>query len=398
MPDAEIRILLVDDDEAIRTSVPDDLEARLTDRHGIDGSVEPVATVDDVWNHLESHTYNLLIIDLKLDGGRDGTELINEILDKQVLPLFIYSAFTEDLPETHEDHGFIKIFEKSGDEQLDRMADRVARWHESGALEFFSERGLVGSVLRRTLARTMWDNVSKYWRHFDTDDREIRERSAVRLASNLLHDEFMSRDEFRGNGGEVSVHHGEIYILDTPREYLALGDLIVKEAEGHQIVLSPSCDLIPRPTGGAKANTVLFAECVPFEDFAGRYPEHVVTKFRQIQDEEGSSNHNKAKDYFSRMMRHSKLNDAGQYFFLPPFAHFDGGVIDFTGLDTVPYVDETCERLVEDRLLTLNREVSAELGSRFVRYMLRLGQPAYDEGPLANAMARLGSRIVGQDD
>lgn len=391
MPLDELKILLVDDKDIIRDTVPEDLEGRLDEEHGLPSSVEAVPTISEVKDCLKEQTYHLLIVDLRLEGEGNGVELIDEILESQVLPLFIYSGYTGDLPPEHRKHGFIKVFEKSDDDQLHTMAEQIADWNASGALEFFSEGGLVGSILKRTLARTMWNNVSRYWEHFELDDPEYRQRIAIRLASNLIHDEYMSREEFTEDFGEVTVHHGEAYILDTPRNHLALGD-VVEHEDDHHVVLTPSCDLIPRGGGDPKTDTVLMAGCESFTSLAEREPS-VQTKFENIQkgENEGRSG---ASRYFGKMMRHAEMNDAGQYFFLPPFAHFDGGVIDFLDINTEDYRGEAREHLVNQRTITLNRELSAELGSRFVRYMLRLGQPTYDENILADAMAALGSDIL----
>jgi len=78
------------------------------------------------------------------------------------------------------------------------------------------------------------------------------------------------------------------------------------------------------------------------------------------------------------MMRHAWLNDSGRRFFLPPFATFPGGMIDFLRLSTAPYGGEASKRLVANRVLSLNREVSSELAARFVRFMSRLGQAPFD--------------------
>ncbi len=85
-------------------------------------------------------------------------------------------------------------------------------------------------------------------------------------------------------------------------------------------------------------------------------------------------------------MRQAMYNDAGQYFFLPPFADFGGGVIDFLRLHAVPYSTEHRPTLVGTRILSLTREMASELAARFVRYMSRLGQPAYDGVELVRAV------------
>lgn len=390
-PDNDLEILLVDDDDEIRSTVPDDLEGRLEEDHGVSTRVEAVPTISEVKERLDAKTYHLLIIDLRLEGEGNGVELIDEILESQVLPLLIYSGYTGDLPTEHQGHGFIKVFEKRGADEFDRMVEQIVSWQETEALRFFSERGLVGSVLQNTLARTMWNNVSRYWEYFQIDDPAYLQKIAVRLASNLIHDEYMSREEFREDFGEVTVHHGEAYILDTPRDHLALGDVLAHD-EGHKVVLTPTCDLVARRDGEAKTETVLMAGCESFADLAER-EDRVRTKFERIQKGEDAGRSGAAR-FFGKMMRHAEMNDAGQFFFLPPFAHFKGGAVDFLDLSTEDYGGEARDRLVNQRSLSLNRELSAELGSRFVRYMLRLGQPAYDRKVLADAMAAIGADIL----
>ena len=42
------------------------------------------------------------------------------------------------------------------------------------------------------------------------------------MAATLFYDVLSSSPEYAGGGGEVPIHHGEIYIFNTPKDTLAL--------------------------------------------------------------------------------------------------------------------------------------------------------------------------------
>lgn len=88
-------------------------------------------------------------------------------------------------------------------------------------------------------------------------------------------------------------------------------------------------------------------------------------------------------------MRHSYRNDAGRYFFLPPFANIEGFAIDFLSLRIEAIDKQTLENLVVKRQFSLNREMASELSTRYARFMIRLGQSVYEPDILMNSIEEM---------
>jgi hypothetical protein len=175
-------------------------------------------------------------------------------------------------------------------------------------------------------------------------------------------------------------------LFDTPRRYLAVGDILAVDDE-YFAVLTPACDLTPRD-GEAAAEVILLAQCQTLADFAVEKTE-LSAKIAALSSGKTSSKRQKAIEYVQALMRHARLNDSGRRFFLPPFAEFPGAVIDFLRISTHPHDQENRKKLVESRVLSVNREVAAELATRFGRYMIRLGQARYMSDPLIESFGTL---------
>ena len=123
------------------------------------------------------------------------------------------------------------------------------------------------SRLELQVMETMWQHVSKYWEFLPPDEKQL-DQIAARILATLVYDNFSSTAPLSGGIGEVAIHPGEIYIFATPRQYLAVGD-VVNVNEKLFIVLTPACDLILRKSGKASASVVLLAEFESLKEFAG---------------------------------------------------------------------------------------------------------------------------------
>jgi CheY-like chemotaxis protein len=372
-------ILFVDDDEDFLSSAQDDLRFSL-EEHEIPIEISSSNTVDKGVRKLESGDFHLAIVDLKFTPSpRSGNEVIERILDTKILPIIVLSGFRNELKDEFSEHGLIYNTQRK---KVDEVVDKIIEWDHKGVFDFFSEAGFLNSRLRDVLQHTMWHHVSRYWEHIDSDNPLVLHRIAGRIAATILHDVLASTPAYENDGGEVLVHHGEAYIFNTPRNHLAVGDMLHLE-DSMFVVLSPTCDLIVRPSGGTKAEEVLLADCHNLGTFVSNN-QSILAQIETMRDpEKTDARKEKASKYLERLMRQDWENPSGRYFYLPPFGDFPGGVVDFLKVQVEPY---DVERLVEQRIVSLNRELAAELATRFARYMIRLGQPAYDPIFLINAV------------
>lgn len=375
-----MRILFLDNEEDLLAVFPDDLSARL-EEHGLKALVDSKANIADALETLREKRYHLAIVDLRFPGTQSGNEVIAEILERHVMPVIVYSGFEEDLKPRFEEHALIYVVP---DKKIEHVVEKIAEWEKRRIFDFFSEEGILASGLQKTLALTMWEHVSRYWDYLPTEDQETLTAVASRIASTILLDLLVHGGE---RAGETPIHHGEIYIFSTPREYLSVGD-ILRTGDGNHVVLTPACDLIPREDNSAKAQEVLLAECEELAKFAERH--QPLRDQIEIMKTGTPARKSKATERIERMMRQAWQNDDGRLFFLPPFGDLPGYVVDFLRLRTLPYASpEQRETLVKSRVVSLNREMAGELATRFSRYMLRLGQPTFQDKPLMEAVRRI---------
>lgn len=353
-----LRVIFIDDEQDfLNVAVPDLVDS--LSENGIEAQVTAVTDLNEGIGKLGSEDFHLAIVDLKFGTvSGAGNQAILRILATKILPIIVLTAHPASLDAQYQEHGLIY---SPKHKQIPEVVTRILEWNEKSVFTFFSEAGFLQSTLRTTLQKTMWDHVSRYWNYIDTQDTATRERIAGRIASNLLHDLLISDPEYTGSGGEVSLHHGEIYIFGTPRkDYLAVGDLL--EIAGQLFsVLTPNCDLVVRHNGSAKADEVLLVRCQHLKEYIAENND-ILSQVDILNDpEKTKSKKEKAAERLVQMMHQDWRNPSGRYFFLPPFAHFGGGVIDFLHLAINPYSPAEAKALVEKRILSLDREMSAEL-------------------------------------
>jgi len=384
MSQDHICILFVDDESDFRMSAEVDLRESLKD-HGVSCDVTALDNVDEGIEALSSGDFHLAIVDLNFSHStRSGNEVVEAVLATKILPIIVLSGYRHELRDEYTGHGLIYT---PNSKSIADVVERIVVWNERDVFTFFSESGFLGSALRDILQKTMWDHLSKYWQYIDEENPATLQSIAGRIASTLLHDVLASTSTSAVETGEVPIHHGEVYIFHTPRKHLAPGDIL--DLDGDRFaVLSPSCDLVPRCGKGPKASEVLLARCLDLPVFVSQQPA-IMKQIETIRDVSKSDRKKTAAvDNLARLMHQNWENPTGQFFFLPPFAHFTGAVIDFLRLRVEPYGNEGYETLVSKRDLSLNREMAVELVSRFARYMIRLGQPAYSTNALIDALLK----------
>lgn len=385
MLEAQMRILLVDDDRNYVTVTVPDLRDSLQERE-LSAEVVPAYSVDEGIEQLQQGNFHLAVIDLRFEGStRNGNEIIKEILETQILPIIVLSGYRHELKDEYGQHGLIYNTQRK---HVDEVVEKILEWNQRDVFSFFSETGFLNSALRMTFQQTMWNHVSRYWKYIDTGNSATLDRIAGRIAATLLYDVLASTPEYACERGEVRIHHGEIYIFDTPRNHLAVGDILDLDNQLF-VALSPSCDLVIRPNEGSKAHKVLLARCHDFSTFVSQKQAIMDQCEIIVNRRRGQSSKERATDKLVKLMRQDWENPSGLYFFLPPFAHFGGGVVDFLNIRIESYGASEAALLIKKRVMSLNREMAAELASRFARYMTRLGQPTYDTEALIRAVANV---------
>jgi hypothetical protein len=264
---------------------------------------------------------------------------------------------------------------------------KIVEWNTSGAMQFFSKKGFLNSKFQEIFIHIMWDHVSKYWEYLKNVDTDSRNQIVNRIASTILYDELLSDPTLINDiTGEIKIHHGEMYIFNTRRKYLAPGDILELEKKGY-IVVSPSCDLIIRKEG-AKINNILLAEIINYKEFKKKSNE-LKSLIEKLDKKDKDKEQSKESKNLCKLMRQDWLNQDGRYFFLPPFGKYPGGVISFTNLKLEEYTKTSIDDLLEKRIISLTKDFVFELISRFSRYLTRLGQYPFMDKQLIDDFTKL---------
>ena len=148
----------------------------------------------------------------------------------------------------------------------------------------------------------------------------------------------------------------------------------------------------PTATATATAKEVLLAHCETLSAYANTRNEFKEELAALLSDDVAIVS--RARSNMGKLMRHAFLNEDGRRFFLPPFAEFKGGVIDFVRLALHDYKKGGREALSNARLFSLSASVSAELATRFARYMSRLGQAPYQDEPVLSSLTELAQSLA----
>lgn len=368
-PPRHIHILMIDDDDNILRTVRKDIEDSLTS-NGIEPLFSSATTVESACHILETDPIDIAILDLRLESrkGDDGNSVMGKVMSTRVFPVIIYSAFTDDLCEDFRNHAFIYQCEKPN---IEGVIDKIMEWERAKVFDLFTSNGGLSKSLSDTFQRTMWKHISRYWNFLPTDKPEMIMEIAGRIASTVLYDELLCS----GNNGNLEnpVHHGEMYIFSTPRHYFATGD-IFRVGDIRYIVISPSCDLVFRDKGKANTDRILVAEIESLLIYLEK--RHNGIHQRIIKGNETKED----IENIDMMMRHSYKNPAGRLFYLPRFGTFMGGVVDFAKIRVLDYSPDFCKDIMDTGRweVALNREIVAEISSRFGKYSSRVGQPSYN--------------------
>ena len=216
----KLKMLFVDDDRDLVEQHSTDLKSSLEEK-GVSSEILSAESFDQAIQTLLGDSFDLAIIDLRLKGGKNGNDILKSVIESHIMPIIIYSGYQDDLDLQYKDHGFIFVAEKK---KVGIIVEKILDWKKKKVFYFFSKRGFLASSLQKVLQDTMWHGLSKYWDSLDTDDMEMLNAIAGRIAASLVHDRLAHPSE--GGQDETLVHHCEVYVLGSAKKYLAMGDVV----------------------------------------------------------------------------------------------------------------------------------------------------------------------------
>lgn len=357
------RTLVVDDDPQIGRQVKE--RADLQEENAPDRLlVRSTERFDEALRLLESEAFDLLIIDVRLGQGEadpnneTGVRTLKEIQARRFIPTIFYTG----LPNLvdHLRTALVRVVEKTeGIEQLLAVAGELI----ATKLPHLN-RALLAHV-QRVQADYMWDFVANHWAALaaERDGLTLAYLLARRLSASLTAGQIGRLAAALGHHEAAlpqdnNVHAAEYYVMPSLLGAPSLaGDIHALPDGRHQVLLTPSCDLVQK-----KCDFTLWADCTPLAA-TPEYQAWVADKGNK--NKEGS---------LRVLLRNNRSKQPDRYFFLPGAYTVPDLVVDFERLSHTPY--ETLDQ--SQRIASLDSPFVELLLSRFARFFGRLGTPELD--------------------
>ncbi len=314
--------------------------------------------VDAFRDDLENLHLDLLIADLNFGEDRDdrsGWQAVEEVLDRELTPVIVYSAVPLDTPSPELENVLIALVPKGGADR-ERFVGTLGQFFR-GKLGLNQEEERIIAEYRKisldTVRMVLGDGGLA-----GMEDPTLAAMAVSRLTSYLINEP---------SGGDPAIPPESMFLypplqLDQYPEALFLGDFLLDTEEGDGalwVVVSPSCDLVFGEGWEPKIEDVLLLRC---------YRNHTETPFLEGKNRQGRIDYLK-----SRLNRGTvKVLKCPQNVFETPHL-----LISFKDYSTRSYLEITAgiEEGSWRKVSTLSTPYAEGLQNFLIRDMSRIGTP-----------------------
>lgn len=334
------------------------------------------SSFEEALSALSSEVFNILVLDIRNQGGPSlttkagtqleaGIEVFNKVRARCFIPVIFFTALP-DVAESILQPPFVQVVSKLADDYLPQLKLAVARAIDSGLpdlLETVSEH--VAEVERRFMS----EFVEANWQDLSSRPDDLGYLLSRRMARSF---EEQAGSLAVGLGQDVGSSDGTVhatrYYMQPPSLGYRMGDLLrepilnggADDSSSLHIILTPSCDLVPR-LGTMKAQYVVLAKCVPLDDFK---------EYRDWKKASDSSNTKRLRG----LLKSRPQGQEDRYFYLPAAWNVPNCVVDLQSVTSIP-----CEKLEHyEKIASLDSPFAEALSYQFNRYMGRVGMPDLD--------------------
>mgnify|MGYP001175358981 CR=1 FL=1 len=364
MPDKDLwNILFVDDDPDICRQVKAALEKSF--QEGV-VTVTTKTSFPDTLGELENHRYDVLILDVRL-GSHEvdqdteaGVQTLDAIKARRFLPVIFYTA----LPAKVRDLESPPVWVVQKDAGIPALIEAINVVLDTGLP--LVNRALI-QHLEFIQRDYMWGFVLQHWRDLGKENDRITLAYflARRLAMSLSGSGIEELAERLGYSGkdvfdEELAHPLRYYIMPPVSKLPMAGDILIDADQKYWVVLTPTCDFVPRKGGKTKADHVLLVECSPLEN------EKEYVEWRESPDS------NYKKEALLNLLRNNrKAGQPDRYFFLPSAMILPNLVVDFQKTKTITGDDLKNYQ----RLASMDSPFSEAIILRYSQFYGRVGTP-----------------------
>lgn len=300
-----------------------------------------------------SKNLNGIIVDIKLDDGHNGNDIVREIVDKFRVPVAIFTG----TPDTK--HGDpIRVYKK-GEARHEEIINDLCAVSDTGLFNVLGGTGIIEKVMTQIFWKNLYPQIElwKSKKAQGTETEKILLRYAVSHIQELIDSEV------------PSYITEEMYISPPIDGNLKTGSIIQNKEDGlYYIVLSPPCDLALHD-GQMKTDCVLLCE---IED-------QDAINFALVQ---GIKSSTKRADRISKALNNNYTN---YYHWLPKNTLFTGGYINFRKVIT--YSPAELQEKFSEPILKVQEGFVKNILNRFSLYYSRQGQPDFNFDEEASCIA-----------
>lgn len=356
-------ILFVDDDPDICRQVKDALEKSFQEDFV---TVTTKTTFPDTLGELENHRYDFLILDVRL-GSHEidqdteaGVQTLDAIKARRFLPVIFYTA----LPAKVKDLASPPVWVVQKDAGIPALIDAINIVLATGLplvnraliqhLEFIQRDYMWGFVLQN------WGNLGK-----ENNQITLAYFLARRLAMSLSGSGIAELAERLGYSGkdvfdEELAHPLRYYIIPPVSKLPMAGDILIDANEKYWVVLTPTCDFVPRKGGKTKADHVLLVEC-----------SSLINEKEYIEWKENPDSNTKKDALLGLLNNARKFGQPDRYFFLPSAMKLPNLVVDFQKTKAITRDDLNNYQ----RLASMDSPFAEAIILRYSQFYGRVGTP-----------------------
>ena len=384
-PQIPAQILHVDDDVESLEQAREYLQAEDVGGWG-QPEVHGISTFADALDLLESHRFDLVILDVRLGGyepqdtspeEEEGVRTLDQIRGRRFVPVVFWTGLPERV--RHLEGPLVRVLEKT-----DGLPALLAVVQELFQTELPAVNRALLRLIEDEQRQYMWDFVAKHWEALreEADPAAIAYLLARRLGRSMSGPGIARLAAELGAApkppAEGKVHSAEMYIVPPMAGTKpGVGDLFRETTdEGSDrwwLVVTPSCDV-----EHDKAESVVLALCEPMVDNAA------VSAWRENLD--SGTRRARVRD----LVEQKTGGQHDRHLFLPAAPTIPDLLADFQRLRSVT----RSELDNMSRMASLVSPFAEAMVSRFIRYFGRVGTDDLDVDAIMDRLGGLPSAAL----
>lgn len=359
-----LRVLFVEDEEDTARQIEEYFAS--WEHEGLRLKTEICQDFENSLARLENERFDLLVLDV-LKGSADandeaGRNVFHAIRSKRFIPVIFYTAVIERVLDLQSP--VVKVVSKGPG--LSVLETSLIEQIDSGLLQTNRQLNL---HFEEAIREYLWDFVPRHWDELTgAPDRLVTLAYLLsrRISSSLDVEgaETLARrlgsTSASGAGEQETVHPLRYYIIPPKTDGYKMGDILQGgETPSNWVVLTPSCDLIPRGTKPQRADYVLMARCVALAEF---------TEFADWGEGEPPDS---LKALLQTPGGRPRGRQEGRFYFLPGVLGIPHLLIDFQQVRTVEFESLSSY----EKVATLDSPFAESVSSSYLHLLGRLGTP-----------------------